>query len=662
MDPAPQPEEDPYLDKRCRDFGWLLLLAAYSAGLLVILALAFARGNPAALLYPTDSAGNLCGWSPGYEAFRSVHYVFPSDLSRRICVTACPESFSLPSATTTSLAELTLCSPSFDARAQWGGCPATALRAVRYSAAEASAFASGAGAAPLERLRAACPATGASLQASFERGACGVPFRTVNVFGVCVPAVDPTGLSAVSPEAARPVYAALNDPGYRLLRYQSDLVAAYPVMLVTGLAGPAGLGRRGCCWRGGAGLLLPASAATLLASLAALSLLFFHRAGRLGGQDAATAASASLRAASLGVEPAALGAPDPTAELSRAAEGLGWACAALGALLGALCALLARRARVASGVAAEVAAALSALPRALLYPLATAAAQLLLWTCGAAVLLWLLGAGSHSNGGRGFEFDDPTRGAAIYLLLGLFWLALFLDGDAVKQPPVLGTLWRTLRLHAGSVALASLALYPLIALRAATGAIARRATAATGGPWRWAARGLRRCLAWHESHLQYLSRRAYVMMAIEGYGFWRSARDAHAVVAHYKGYVSPISNTADGLVLLAKVALATACGAGCCAWLTLDRAFDPTWGARPVASPLLPVLLVWVAAYSIASAVISVFAMATSVILFCACVDLDRNNGVDRPYYASHRLQQFLLDTQLAALRPRGNGKVYQVP
>lgn len=55
---------------------------------------------------------------------------------------------------------------------------------------------------------------------------------------------------------------------------------------------------------------------------------------------------------------------------------------------------------------------------------------------------------------------------------------------------------------------------------------------------------------------------------------------------------------------------------------------------------LIPVVLSTVGAYFIASCFLSVYGMTIDTIFLCFCDDQQRNNGDDRPYYSSVRLQK----------------------
>eukprot|EP00741_Cyanophora_paradoxa_P015467 tig00020892_g14930.t1 len=94
----------------------------------------------------------------------------------------------------------------------------------------------------------------------------------------------------------------------------------------------------------------------------------------------------------------------------------------------------------------------------------------------------------------------------------------------------------------------------------------------------------------------------------------------------------------------------------------MDGTYQPSTGSRPVSSPVLPLVVVCVGAFAVATAFMAVFDAAIDTILLCFCEDQERNNGMDRPYYASSHLRQFLANSQKYGPSGAGGGGGAKAP
>ena len=74
-----------------------------------------------------------------------------------------------------------------------------------------------------------------------------------------------------------------------------------------------------------------------------------------------------------------------------------------------------------------------------------------------------------------------------------------------------------------------------------------------------------------------------------------------------------------------------------------SEALAPTGSENlPMTATVCIYLIVAGVAFLITSVFLSVYELALDTIFICFCEDQERNNGKDRPYYSSVRLQKFM--------------------
>lgn len=142
------------------------------------------------------------------------------------------------------------------------------------------------------------------------------------------------------------------------------------------------------------------------------------------------------------------------------------------------------------------------------------------------------------------------------------------------------------------------------------------------------------CLWCLEKCLKYLNQNAYTVVAIQGTSFCKSAAKSFTVLVNNALRVAAINSVGDFILFLGKIGVMAATAAVGVIWFK-SRA-DLHYYA-------IPVLLVCVFSYFIASSCLSTYEMVIDAMLLCFCHDCDINDGsVERPYYASESLKGFI--------------------
>ncbi|KAH3695270.1 choline transporter-like protein 1 isoform X1 [Dreissena polymorpha] len=142
------------------------------------------------------------------------------------------------------------------------------------------------------------------------------------------------------------------------------------------------------------------------------------------------------------------------------------------------------------------------------------------------------------------------------------------------------------------------------------------------------------CLWCLEKCLKYLNQNAYTIIAIEGTSFCKSAAKSFTTLVSNALRVAAINSVGDFVLFLGKIGVMAATAAVGLLWFKSRS--DLHYYA-------IPVLLVCVFSYLIASSCLSTYEMVIDAMLLCFCHDCDINDGTpERPYFAGESLQDFV--------------------
>ena len=269
-----------------------------------------------------------------------------------------------------------------------------------------------------------------------------------------------------------------------------------------------------------------------------------------------------------------------------------------------------------------------------------------------------------------FQPNRAFQYLTIYYALGFFWTFNWIvaisqatiagaiatwywakDKSALPLAPVLKSFYRTMRFHLGSLAFGSLIIAIVQVIRAILMYIElqmkkhKESRVVT-----YLLACMQCCFACVEKVLKFLSKNAYIEIAIYGYDFCEGARTAFELLVRNAIRVMVIDRVSDFLFLLGKmmVTLLT-CIIGAAMLQqpeslpggdTID--IGRFWGVSLV--------LIAILSYTIASAFMAVFDMAINTVFLCFCEDSERNDGsAAKPYYMEESLRQFVDNAAKAA-------------
>uniref|UniRef100_A0A671RHC4 Choline transporter-like protein n=1 Tax=Sinocyclocheilus anshuiensis TaxID=1608454 RepID=A0A671RHC4_9TELE len=191
--------------------------------------------------------------------------------------------------------------------------------------------------------------------------------------------------------------------------------------------------------------------------------------------------------------------------------------------------------------------------------------------------------------------------------------------------PLCASLGRSLRYHTGSLAFGSLILAIVQIIRVLLEYIDHKLKAENKFA-KFLLCCLKCCFWCLEKFIKFMNRNAYIMVAIYGKNFCRSARDAFFLLMRNVIRVVVLDKVTDFILFLGKLLIVGLVGK----FSTLDRRENE-------------IMTVLVGSYLIAHGFFSVYAMCVDTLFLCFLEDLERNDGSpERPYLMSENLLNVL--------------------
>uniref|UniRef100_A0A8C1MQ45 Choline transporter-like protein n=1 Tax=Cyprinus carpio TaxID=7962 RepID=A0A8C1MQ45_CYPCA len=204
--------------------------------------------------------------------------------------------------------------------------------------------------------------------------------------------------------------------------------------------------------------------------------------------------------------------------------------------------------------------------------------------------------------------------------------------------PLCASLGRSLRYHTGSLAFGSLILAIVQIIRVLLEYIDHKLKGAQNKFAKFLLCCLKCCFWCLEKFIKFLNRNAYIMVAIYGKNFCRSACDAFFLLMRNVIRVVVLDKVTDFILFLGKLLIVGL--VGIFAFFFFSGHTDAFKGAAPSLHYYwVPILTVLVGSYFIAHGFFSVYAMCVDTLFLCFCEDLERNDGsASRPYYMTTEL------------------------
>ncbi|XP_051744292.1 choline transporter-like protein 2 isoform X2 [Ctenopharyngodon idella] len=238
---------------------------------------------------------------------------------------------------------------------------------------------------------------------------------------------------------------------------------------------------------------------------------------------------------------------------------------------------------------------------------------------------------------------------------------------AFKKPtdmpafPLCASLGRSLRYHTGSLAFGSLILAIVQVIRVLLEYIDHKLKGAENKFAKFLLCCLKCCFWCLEKFIKFINRNAYIMVAIYGKNFCRSATDAFMLLMRNVVRVVVLDKVTDFILFLGKLLIVGL--VGIFAFFFFSGHTEAFKGAAPSLHYYwVPILTVLVGTYLIAHGFFSVYAMCVDTLFLCFCEDLERNDGsTERSYYMTAELCYILMKDTDTAQTPASRDETMQL-
>mmetsp|Transcript_2262 Transcript_2262/g.3599 ORF Transcript_2262/g.3599 Transcript_2262/m.3599 type:complete len:654 (-) Transcript_2262:40-2001(-) len=330
-----------------------------------------------------------------------------------------------------------------------------------------------------------------------------------------------------------------------------------------------------------------------------------------------------------------------------------------------LCAMR-KRIQLSIGIVKETSRAVQSMPTLLLFPIVQTVCIIIF------VIVWLVYAvhvaslgeiesNEFSSNGvtvmyRTFNYDDETRGMALFLLFSFFWTSEFIGAvgsiviaraiaswyftrnkGSIGTLTVLNAIRQSLWYHMGTAAFGSLVIAIIQTIRAIVAYIQKKIEEvdSENAFVKCIACCFQCCFACLEKCMRFINKHAYIQTAIFSTNFCISAKNGFFLILRNFGRIGAISLVSEVVVVIGKIFIAAVTGA--IAYVLMDN-----YIADEVESIIGPTVVVMLLTYIVATLFFSIFSMAVDTVLQCFIADEEMFDGDD--CYAEGSLKEWIDD------------------
>ncbi|KAG1693828.1 hypothetical protein DVH05_022930 [Phytophthora capsici] len=504
-----------------------------------------------------------------------------------------------------------------------------------------------------------------------------------------------TTSESVEPAQENPLYSTLQTAGATVGRVIGDLQETWPVFLICGGVLALILGfafvilLRFC-----AGCIVWITLWSFVLLLLLFALMLSTKGGLIGSSDlSALTSEITSAAATAGVDtsglntteivlPQTLQASQDKQKAYAAAAYVAYALAGIALLL--VC-FFQKKIRIAVGIVKEASRALQSLPLLVLFPIIPFIMLLILFAYAAIVGAYIYSSGEMQLSSLAGELADGTgqtvstsaattlnkvspdetmKMLVAYHFFGFLWTAQLINAismctiagavsryywsrnktsDEMGRFPILASFKNCFRYHFGSLAFGAFIIAVVQFLRAALLYLDHQTKdlQKSNVVLKVVMKIVQCCLWCLEKCLRFLSKNAYILIAMKGHSFCSSAKDAFKILLSNIAQVGAVSTVTFLLLGAGKVAVALSCAIVTFVYLEKNNEAYGVGGAHELSSPMAPIILALILGWFVASTLLGVYEMAIDTILLCFCEDKEVNKASGQ-YFMSDSLKKFV--------------------
>ena len=263
--------------------------------------------------------------------------------------------------------------------------------------------------------------------------------------------------------------------------------------------------------------------------------------------------------------------------------------------------------------------------------------------------------------GQGFEKGKLNDYMLMYHLFGVLWANSLINAiglctlagatcryywsrnktkDEMGKRPITTSFKNCFRYHFGSLVFGALIIAIVQFIRICLEYIDRQTKSLQekSGMIKIAMKVVKCCMWCLEKIVKFISRNAYIMIAMKGKSFCSSTVEAFKLIWDNLSQVAVITAITNLLLLLAKVSICAAAGFF---MITLTSGKDyQKGGSKELSAPLLPTLVTVMLSFFVANQFMDVYDLAIDTILLCFCEDKKVNGAGE--VYMSDELARYI--------------------
>ncbi|KAG7383813.1 hypothetical protein PHYPSEUDO_003296 [Phytophthora pseudosyringae] len=504
-----------------------------------------------------------------------------------------------------------------------------------------------------------------------------------------------TTSESVEPAQENPLYSTLQTLGASIGRVIGDLQETWPVFLLCGGVLALVLGfafvllLRFC-----AGCIVWITLWSFVLLLLLFALMLSTKGGLIGSSDlSALTSEIASAAAAAGVDTSAVNATaillpqtlQASQDKQKAYAAAAYVAYALAGIAFLLVCFFQKKIRIAVGIVKEASRALQHLPLLVLFPIVPFAMLLVLFAYAAIVGAYIYSSGEMRLSSLAGELaeqagqtvtaeatttlstvspDQTMKILVAYHFFGFLWTAQLINAismctiagavsryywsraktsEEMGRFPVLTSFKNCFRYHFGSLALGAFVIAVVQFIRTALLYLDHQTKdlQQSNLVLKVAMKVVQCCLWCLEKCLRFLSKNAYILIAMKGHSFCTSAKDAFKILLSNIAQVGAVSTVTFLLLGAGKVAVALSCAIATFAYLEKNSDDYGVGGAHELSSPLAPILLALLLGWFVASTLLGVYEMAIDTILLCFCEDKEANKASGQ-FFMSDSLRKFV--------------------
>ncbi|KAG3113456.1 hypothetical protein PI124_g7606 [Phytophthora idaei] len=504
-----------------------------------------------------------------------------------------------------------------------------------------------------------------------------------------------TTSESMEPAQENPLYSTLQTVGATIGRVIGDLQETWPVFLLCGGVLALVLGfafvilLRFC-----AGCIVWITLWSFVLLLLLFALMLSTKGGIIGSSDlSALTSEITSAAAAAGVDTSNVNATEivlpqtlqASQDRQKAYAVAAYVVYALAGVALLLVCFFQKKIRIAVGIVKEASRALQSLPLLVLFPIIPFVMLLILFAYAAIVGAYIYSSGEMQLASLADELaeqagqnvtveatttlskvspDQTMKLLVAYHFFGFLWTAQLINAismctiagavsryywsrnktsEEMGRFPVFTSFKNCFRYHFGSLAFGSFIIAVVQFIRAALLYLDHQTKdlQQSNLVLKVVMKIVQCCLWCLEKCLRFLSKNAYILIAMKGHSFCTSAKDAFKILLSNIAQVGAVSTVTFLLLGAGKVAVALSCAIATFAYLEKNSDDYRVGGAHELSSPLAPIGLALLLGWFVASTLLGVYEMAIDTILLCFCEDKELNKESGQ-YFMSDSLKKFV--------------------